>query len=269
MVTLVASLLSVAVAGLIAATLDSTPTPTAELPIPNGISYAYHVAAGTMINRLGVSPQSAAIQWVKAAAHARSQDQLSNAAQGIADARRRDKGVSFAYFDTTVCAMIRHGSPSTTTAVQESGLHCSLTVLNPVLVPEGTPIFYDSRPPIGGPHYRSAYPQYGVVDHAVLPGYWLNNLEHGAVVLLYNCPTACPDLVAGIRDLYQQLPLGENETSGVPRLLAVPYTEMDHRLAVVAWDHLLELDAFDKDQILDFYKRFLDRGPECENLSCP
>jgi hypothetical protein len=136
-------------------------------------------------------------------------------------------------------------------------------------VAEGTPIEYNSRPPTSGPHFAAWYPTYGVFEQEIPAGNWVHNMEHGAVVLLYNCPEACPDLVNQIRQLHNDLPKGRNARRGVARMLALPYKDMDHRIAVVAWGWLLELDQFDRDQILRFYEARIDRGPECQNLSCP
>ena len=135
-------------------------------------------------------------------------------------------------------------------------------------VAEGTPVEFNSRPPTSGPHYAAWYPSYGVLNETIDPRTWVHNLEHGAVVLLYNCPEACPDLVQQIRDLHASLPRGRSKT-GVPRMLAMPYTDMDSRIAVVAWGWLLELDQFDAAQITRFYDSRIDRGPECVNLQCP
>jgi hypothetical protein len=102
-----------------------------------------------------------------------------------------------------------------------------------------------------------------------LPGYWVHNLEHGAVVLLYRCPDGCPDLVAQLRELYASLPAGRNTPGGEPRLLALPYVDMNHRIAVIAWGEILELEQLDRGRILEFYDTHIDRGPECRDLRCP
>ncbi len=135
-------------------------------------------------------------------------------------------------------------------------------------VPDGTVISYRTRPPTSGAHYDAPSPSYGMAEQEVPPGNWVHNLEHGAIVLLYNCPSGCPDLVAQIKDLYASLPRGRNGRLG-GRLLAVKYADMDHKLAVAAWGRLLELDDFDPDQIRKFYDAYIDRGPECQNLVCP
>jgi Protein of unknown function (DUF3105) len=136
-------------------------------------------------------------------------------------------------------------------------------------VPAGTPIEYSTRPPTSGKHYDAWHPTYGVVEEAVPAGNWVHNLEHGAIVLLYNCPQGCPELVQRIKEFHATLPAGRNARRGVARLLAVPYADMDHRIAVVAWGWLLELDEFDAEKIRQFYDARIDRGPECVNLNCP
>lgn len=249
------------------ATLNDTEAISPYLPMPNRVGFLYHAAAGMALDSLGASPRSVAIQWVKAASHARSTSMVRDAATGLERARQREAATE--YFDTTICAMVRHGSPFSIDAVRMSGVHCSASVDYGTHVAEGSLITYDSRPPIGGPHYDRPYPSYGIVEHSVLPGYWVHNLEHGAIVLLYRCPTRCPDLVTQIRSLYAQLKREQNGLGGEARLLALPYLDMDHRLAVVAWDHLLELDQFNQEAILRFYARHINRGPECVNLTCP
>jgi hypothetical protein len=107
------------------------------------------------------------------------------------------------------------------------------------------------------------------MDPPLPTGIWLHNLEHGAVVYLYNCPSGCPDLVQQLKDLYPTLPLGRNSRGGQPRALIMPYTDMDHKLAAVAWGWKLELDDFDKDLLTRFFEQRIDRGPECQNFACP
>ena len=73
-------------------------------------------------------------------------------------------------------------------------------------VPEGTQITWKSRPPSSGPHYPVWSQKYGVLEEGLAPGYWVHNLEHGAVAVLYNCPDGCPDIVQQLKDLYPNLP---------------------------------------------------------------
>ncbi|MCC7370062.1 MAG: DUF3105 domain-containing protein [Chloroflexi bacterium] len=136
-------------------------------------------------------------------------------------------------------------------------------------VADGTMPVYKSRPPASGPHYNTWLQSYGFMDPAPPTGSWLHNLEHGAVAILYNCASACPDLEQQLKDLYTELPLAPNTQRGGARAVILPYTDMDTRIAVVAWGWILEQDQLDKDQILKFYDQRINRGPECQNLRCP
>ncbi len=231
----------------------------------DGTRYAVHAALGSTLDQLGGSPSKAALQWVKAAAHVRSQAELRRAAAGIATARQQGgPGI-----DAVLCPQAAHGAPSVQVALALGGVPCAAQFFVRAHVPDGSPIEYGSRPPIGGPHYAGWYPTYGLSQSAVPVGLWLHNLERGAVVLLYNCPDQCPGLVERLQALYAALPRARDARSGAPRLLITAYRDMDRRIAVVAWGHLLELDELDTDAISRFYLDHVDRGPECRDLLCP
>ncbi|HEX3244468.1 MAG TPA: DUF3105 domain-containing protein [Chloroflexota bacterium] len=126
-------------------------------------------------------------------------------------------------------------------------------------VDEGTPIAYQSRPPASGPHYPVTAP-YAVSEQPIPAGYWVHNLEHGGIVVLWNCPQGCPDTVAQIKDAFVKLP--RSRQFNRVKLVGTPYTEMDSKIAYVAWGKIQELDEFDYDQLLRFYNAYVDKGPE-------
>lgn len=136
-------------------------------------------------------------------------------------------------------------------------------------VAEGSAVTYKSRPPASGPHYPTWSQTYGFMDPPLPAGTWLHNLEHGGVAILYNCPQACPEFEQQLKDLYAGLPLGQNARGGRARVIITPYADMDRKIAVVGWGWMLELDEFDRDQIVRFYESRIDRGPECRSLTCP
>ena len=49
---------------------------------------------------------------------------------------------------------------------------------------------------------------------------------------------------------------------GERKLVATPYQDLATPFAAVAWGRIYELDTLDEAQILAFYDRYLDRGPE-------
>jgi hypothetical protein len=125
-------------------------------------------------------------------------------------------------------------------------------------VNQGTPLTYRSNPPASGTHYPT-WTRPGFYAEAQEPGNWVHSLEHGYIVLLYNCPSGCPDLVQQLRQFYEAAP--KSSKYGYQKVVITPYQNMDHQLAAVAWTHIDELDAFDQDRLMTFYKAYLDRGP--------
>jgi hypothetical protein len=238
------------------------------IPVDHRIAFSAHRLLGTVFDRVGASPTAVAMQWFKAAAHAKSTDEIEQAARGLATAAER--ATEDDRLEDRFCTLVAHGQvPAQFAVVQRAGLQCDSDRFTVAHVPDGSPIDYRTRPPTAGAHYPTAFPRYGVLEEPVASGYWVHNLEHGAIVLLYNCPEDCPDLVAQLQAFYASLPANHNLRTGQARLLAVPYADMDHRIAAIGWWRLLELDAFDDYQIRDFYQKHVDRGPECWDLSCP
>ena len=118
---------------------------------------------------------------------------------------------------------------------------------------------YKHYPPASGPHYDEPA-NWGAYDQALPEGRWVHNLEHGGIVILYKCPSGCPDLVKQLKDLYAAAP--QSRQWKEVKLVVTPYDKMEHQLAIVAWDWIDEMDTFDRDRLLKFYNAHIDRGPE-------
>ncbi len=127
-------------------------------------------------------------------------------------------------------------------------------------VAEGSPIEYKHVPPASGPHYPSPKP-WGVYAQAVPEGYWVHNLEHGGIVLLFRCDgAACGQIADQIRGISASLP--QSARWGEVKLLATPYGRMDAPFMLVAWDRQEALQTLDPTRVRAFYEAYLDRGPE-------
>src|SRR6185503_690347 len=72
-------------------------------------------------------------------------------------------------------------------------------------VPVCTPLVYQSNPPTSGPHYPiwAAFKSY---TQPVPRGFWVHDLEHGAVVVTYNCSSNCDAEVAQLQAFLDALP---------------------------------------------------------------
>lgn len=141
------------------------------------------------------------------------------------------------------------GAGSTGRAMPDEGQHH---------VPEGTPVAYGHAPPTSGPHWPTPA-RWGVYDGPVPPERWVHNLEHGGLVILYNCRTPCPELVDELRGLHATFPPSK---WGHVKLLVTPYPELRTPLAILAWAWLEELDRLDHARLLAAYEARVDQGPE-------
>lgn len=234
------------------------------------VAYPAHVLLARGFGLVGASPVSEGVQWLKAAAHAASDEQFRTIGAGLRSALARTDAADYDTVATLLCDAARRGSQvGHSLVVALSGLDCNIEQWVLGHVPESQPVYYRHNPPIGGPHYASSYPSYGVLTSPVAPGYWVHNLEHGAIVLLYRCGDDCPRLVAELEALYRALPGHPSTPNGAARLLAIPAANLPAHLALVTWGDVALLDQFDAGAIRAFYEQNVGRGPECHGQSCP
>jgi hypothetical protein len=120
-------------------------------------------------------------------------------------------------------------------------------------------------PPSSGTHYPTAQPAGIYRTQEINEGHWVHSLEHGYVVALVKCTTNCGQVFDELQDIYDKtLP---NSSFGNKKLLALKYDRAftdGHSpvVTMVAWGHEMELDTVDRTKIVNFYKKFVDKGPE-------
>ena len=125
----------------------------------------------------------------------------------------------------------------------------------------GTRAIYQHYPPSSGQHYGgpAAPIRNGIYRDPVDPEVWVHNLEHGYVLVLYNCSADCDAIEASMRDLNRTVP---NSKYGYPKLIASPNDQIQTAVVALAWGWQLDLDEPDLEALVDFYRRFADNGPE-------
>jgi hypothetical protein len=127
-------------------------------------------------------------------------------------------------------------------------------------------VTYEHNPPASGAHWSQTnvapLPSGHYFNPPAEEEQWVHNLEHGYMVLLYDCDNfECPpDLVDNLVGTIDTYPL--SSVFGYSKIVVVPYDGLPHPIAAVAWDHQLYLDAFDDAVLRSFYEMFLDMGPE-------
>jgi hypothetical protein len=135
---------------------------------------------------------------------------------------------------------------------------------------------YSSDPPTSG--YHREVMTNTLVSTVPLPKYvQVHLLEHGNVLLQYNCLLPCPDIVGALTQIAngydaKLLPGGVEPTPAQVQsaeesgeaVLVAPYPGMPHRIALTAWTRLATLDDLDRTKITSFIDRWLH---DDDNLS--
>lgn len=159
-------------------------------------------------------------------------------------------------------------------------------------VPDGTEVEYNSNPPTSGSHYTE-WTRAGVYDRPFSDGHLVHSLEHGYVIMSYNCGVEdtgflfksvyaheeelhstesaeikeverpegevwgseeCKDLIENLTQIYQE--------KGERKLIVIPRSQLDTRIALTAWTRIDKFNEFDKERIVKFIDTYRDRGPE-------
>jgi uncharacterized protein DUF3105 len=125
--------------------------------------------------------------------------------------------------------------------------------------PVCSPLSYGTNPPSSGNHY-AIWASYRTYTQPFLPGFWVHCLEHGAVVIVYNCPDGCADDVARAQALIDALPAD----CGTPprRVVMLPNPDLDVRFAASTWGFTLRADCFDSAVFASFVADHYGHGPE-------
>jgi hypothetical protein len=124
--------------------------------------------------------------------------------------------------------------------------------------------FYNSNPPTSGPH--SAQPaDWGVHEEPVPKEMPVHNMEHGGVVIWYDCAAGDQplddDACGQLRDQLAAITSSNADASKL--VLMTPYLGMDRRIALTAWRSLDSFDEFDAARVQAFIDSFERRfNPE-------
>ena len=124
---------------------------------------------------------------------------------------------------------------------------------------------YMTEPPSSGNHYIcwAAYQTYT----APIPwGNLVHSLEHGAIVIVYNCPEGCDADVANIQAFIDGLPPDSDcaPTLGKNRMILMPDPDpnLGVKFAASAWDWTLRADCFDPIAFRQFFDDHYDHRRE-------
>jgi hypothetical protein len=124
--------------------------------------------------------------------------------------------------------------------------------------------YAESNPPSSGPHYPiwAAFKTYA---QPVPRGYLVHDLEHGAVVLTYNCPDGCPAEVAkaqAVIDAFVDPKCAGGGSGSTKRVTMAPDPLLDTTFAIAAWGHTLRATCVDAIAFDAFMRAHFDQATE-------
>jgi hypothetical protein len=119
---------------------------------------------------------------------------------------------------------------------------------------------YGTMPPSSGNHYPT-WPVYKAYDQPVPWGFLVHGLEHGSIIVVYNCPCDCPDEVAAAKAWIAALP-ADASCSSPPRVVLAPDPTLDVRWAASAWGWTLRAAAFEPASFQSFFDAHYDHASE-------
>ena len=107
---------------------------------------------------------------------------------------------------------------------------------------------YNSNPATSGWHYDTPA-SWGVKTEQLPQERVIHNLEHGGIVIQYNCPdNSCPEEVEALEAIVRLT----DET------ILMPNADMPTRFALTAWNWLLTMDTLDEELAKDFVRSHLN-----------
>ena len=110
---------------------------------------------------------------------------------------------------------------------------------------------YSTSPPTSGPHSPQT-PNWG--EQGQVPEILqVHGLEHGGVLVQYNCPNGCPTLVRQLRSITERYDT---------KVILAPYTNMDSLIALTSWGKIDLLDEFEEERIEEFVDKNRNHAPE-------
>jgi hypothetical protein len=123
---------------------------------------------------------------------------------------------------------------------------------------------WGTNPPSSGMHYPS-WPVFRAYDKPVPWGFLVHGLEHGAVVLAYNCPTGCAAEIAAAKEV---MAATTPRSCGSPPVILTPDPTLSVRFSASSWGHILRASCFDKSAFAAFINAHINLGPELIANDC-
>jgi hypothetical protein len=146
------------------------------------------------------------------------------------------------------------------TVVEVTGIPIASAMHLPIC----TAIAYPTNPPSGGNHWP-VWAAFKAYDVPVRREMYVHDLEHGAIVLAYNCKDACPEVVAALTAVIDGM-AADSACAGPPgpsaRMVLTPDPELATPIAAAAWGATYTATCIDLPSLQAFARDHYAQGPE-------
>ena len=114
---------------------------------------------------------------------------------------------------------------------------------------------YTTSPPTSGWHYGLTGDEikWGLRQESIQDETQVAYLERGAVLIQYNCPEECPDLVEQLRLVVNRYP---------EKVFLAPYGNMESTISLTSWGWIATFDDFDDSGVDQFIQAHIGNGPK-------
>lgn len=124
-----------------------------------------------------------------------------------------------------------------------------------ILEPEESHPEYNTNPPTSGWHYALNPEEitWGRSDEPLSEETQVSYLKQGGVIIQYNCPDGCPDVLEPLDTLINRYP--EN-------VILSPQPSIESTLAITSWGYIDNMDGFDETRIESFIQKHAGHRPD-------
>ena len=187
----------------------------------------------------------------------------------LIDATTNDVTIADGGTDATVDADVGDAEASTPPMIAEGG-SCNVRIASPAVVEsphvqQGTAVQYTSNPPASGPHYP-VWANFQEFSTVVPDGNLVHSLEHGGVLLLYNCDpadAACSKVIADLRAVRAAIATDVGCDSSIRVRVIISRRPLnDTVVAAAAWGQTYRADCVDTASLTAWVTANYAKGPE-------
>lgn len=114
---------------------------------------------------------------------------------------------------------------------------------------------YTTSPPTSGWHYGLTGDEikWGLRQESIQDETQVAYLERGAVLVQYNCPEECPELVEQLRLVVNRYP---------EKVFLAPYGNMESKISLTSWGWIASFDDFSDSGVDQFIQAHIGNGPK-------